>query len=209
VEQLTRAASALEQPATSRIVVEVLHTYGVVAAWTDILAPALRLRGEQFARTGDGVNVEHLLSECIRTALSSFAWQRRRWRRMPVVLLAATDGEHHVLALHALAAALAEVSRHSVLLGSSVPARALVDSVVRLEPAATFLWSHSIETAQRPDFASIPRKAGQAAPAVVVGGPGWPPDTADRVHDLTQALRACTTPAAAAQVDRIVRYDPS
>jgi hypothetical protein len=194
VELLTRAATGLEQVATSRIVIEVLHTYGVVRAWTDVLAPALRLRGEQFARTGNAINAEHLLSECIRAALSTVAWRQRRWRRMPVVLLAAPDGEHHVLALHALAAALAEVRRHSVLLGSSVPPRALVDSVARLDPSATFLWSHSVETAHRPDFTSIRRRTGQAEPAVVLGGPGWPHESAEKVDDLTQALQACVLP---------------
>lgn len=196
VELLTRAASELDQHATNEIIVAAIGTYGVVSAWTDVLAPALRLRGEQFGRTADGINVEHLLSECTRTALSAVAWQPRHWLRTRPVLLAAPDGEHHVLPLHALAAALAEQNRPSVLLGASVPQQALTASVSQLQPVAIFLWSHAPDTVRRAE-PTPPRTSHDPTPTLLVGGPGWPAHVAGRVDTLAEALHACTTHAPA------------
>jgi hypothetical protein len=192
VERLTRAALDLDQQAVGEIIVEVVQTYAVVAAWTDVLAPALRLRGERFGRTADGINVEHLLSECIRAALSALTWQPRRRRRVRPVLLAAPDGEQHVLPLHALAAALAERDRPSVLLGASVPPQALADSTARLDPQAIFLWSHTPGTAIRPAPPSIGAHHDATPPTLVVGGPGWPARATGLVTTLAEALHACT-----------------
>ncbi len=193
VERLTRAALDLDQRTTTEIIVAVIGSYGVVSAWTDVLAPALRLRGEQFGRTADGINVEHLLSECIRAALSAVAWKPRRWLRVRPVLLAAPDGEHHILPLHALAAALAERNRPSVLLGASVPQRALADSVSRLRPVAVFLWSHAPEPSRQTEPAAVLIHR-DPTPPLLVGGPGWPERATGRVDTLGEALHACSAP---------------
>lgn len=194
VDALDRAALELDPPAAAEVITAALRTRGVVAAWTDVLAPALRRRGEHYERTADGIAAEHLLSECLRAALSAVIWRRRRWTLHPPVLLAAPDGEQHVLPLHALAAALAEDHRHSTLLGASVPSRALRDAADRLDPTVIFLWAHSPVTAKRADVTGLRRHRHLDASTLVLGGPGWRPDAAGLVDDLAAAVRACTAP---------------
>jgi hypothetical protein len=194
VEDLTTAALELDQTTATAIMNRTLRADGVVGAWTDLLAPALRRRGERFDQTADGVAAEHLLSECARVALSALIWRRRRWNRCPPVLLAAPDGEQHVLPLHALAAALAEVHQPSVLLGASLPPRALLDAVTRLGPTVVFLWAHTPDTAQRAELTMLRRHPRLDQTTLVLGGPGWPLQTVGQVDDLAAALLACTSP---------------
>jgi hypothetical protein len=195
VEALTTAALELDQTTATTIMNRTVRAHGVVGAWTDLLAPALRRRGERFDRTADGVAAEHLLSECTRTALSAVIWRRRRWNRCAPVLLAAPDGEQHVLPLQALAAALAEVHQPSVLLGASLPPQALLDAATQLEPTVIFLWAHTPDTAQRAELAMLRRHPRLEQTTLILGGPGWPPRTAGQVDNLPAALHACTTPA--------------
>lgn len=194
VDALTTAALELDQMTATTIINRILRAHGVVCAWTDILAPALRRRGERFDRTADGVAAEHLLSECIRTALSAVIWRRRRWNRCAPVLLAAPDGEQHVLPLQALAAALAEVHQPSVLLGASLPPQALLDAATQLEPIVIFLWAHTPDTARRAELTMLRRHPSLDQTTLVLGGPGWPLRTAGQVGDLPAALHACTKP---------------
>jgi hypothetical protein len=194
VEALTAAALEYDQTTATTIMNATLRAHGVVGAWTDVLAPALRRRGERFDQTADGVAAEHLLSECTRTALSAVIWRRRRWDRCPPVLLAAPDGEQHVLPLHALAAALAEVHQRSVLLGASLPPQALFDAAAQLEPTVIFLWAHTSDTAQAAELTLLRRHPGIEETTLVLGGPGWPLRTAGQVGDLSAALHACTKP---------------
>lgn len=194
VDALTAAALALDQAAATTIMNEVLRADGVVSTWNDLVAPALRRRGERFDRTADGVAAEHLLSESVRTVLSAVSARRRRWNGCPPVLLAAPDGEQHVLPLQALAVALAEVHQPSVLLGASLPPRALLDAAARLGPTVVFLWAHSRRTAQQAELTRLRRDPGLRRTTLVLGGPGWPPRTAGRVDDLAAAVHACTSP---------------
>jgi hypothetical protein len=116
------------------------------------------------------------------------------------ILIAAPDGEQHVLPLHALAAGLAELNRPSVLLGASVPAAALVAAAARVAPAVIFLWSHDPATAPRVDLTGAPTGTSRTGPALVLGGPGWPRRlprwAASLVDDLPAALRVCLDPPA-------------
>jgi MerR family transcriptional regulator, light-induced transcriptional regulator len=192
LEPLVAAADDLDQATTDRIVADALHVHGVLATWADLVAPALRRAGERFARFADGVQAEHVLSESIRAALGDVVRRDRRWAPGPPTLIAAPDGEQHVLPLHALSAALAELNRPSVLLGASVPSIALVAAAARVRPAVVFLWSHDPATARRVE---LPTSPDGAHPALVLGGPGWPrrlpPWATARVEDLPAALSVC------------------
>lgn len=190
---LDRAVTNLDSATISKIVNTMLRTHGVVETWTELLTPALTRQGELFDRTANGISAEHLLSECIRSALSAVVSRRRRWDRCRPVLLAGADGEQHVLPLYALGAALAEVSQPSVLLGAAVPSRALFDAADRLNPGVIFLWSQLPDTARRADLPVIGQNQHHGAPTLVLGGPGWPPPTTGRVGNLIAAVDACTT----------------
>lgn len=196
VEDLHGAAEDLDQATTGRIVADSLRVRGVLVTWTGLITPVLQRVGEQFARTADGIQVEHIVTEPVRAALGDVVRRERRWARVPPVLIAAADGEQHVLPLHALAAALAELGRPSVLLGASVPTAALVAAV---NPDRT---GGGLPVVPDPGDGEDdrPHRAGPARRAAPTGGrrggPGWsrrPPGWATaRADDLPTAVRSCT-----------------
>ena len=192
---LTRASTDLDQRAVTVMVSQVLQRHGVVAALTQVLAPALCSWGEVSERTADGVNAERMLSECTRAALAAVSWQPRRWLRLRPVLLGAPDGEQRVLELYAVAAALAEAGRPSVQLGASVPPQALLEAVTRLKPGVVFLWSQARATARRPDLGPAGSSGRGRLPVLVLGGPGWSAGADEHVGDLARALDVCAAPA--------------
>jgi DNA-binding transcriptional MerR regulator len=198
IERLIAAADDLDQASTGRIVADALQTHGVIATWTGLITPALRRAGERFARSADGIQSEHVLSESIRAALGDIVRRDRHWEPVPPTLIAAPDGEQHVLPLHALAAGLAELNRPSVLLGASVPTTALAAAADRVEPTVIFLWSQDPATARPVDRTGVPTTTNRTRPALVLGGPGWPHRlprwAAALVDDLPAALRVCLDP---------------
>lgn len=168
VRGLTRAATRLDVNELRRLITGALARGGVVAAWTDLLAPALIHIGRKHAATRALVDVEHLLSTEISAALAGVARPRSPAR----TLLACADEEQHSLAIEALAAALAERGTASRLLGARVPPKALRDAVRRAGPDVVVIWSQVAETA---DVAQLTGLA-TARPAVkllLAAGPGW------------------------------------
>src|SRR5690349_3938299 len=60
---LARAATALDVDEVDRLLEQVIDDIGVARAWEELLRPVLVAVGERWARTGEGVEVEHLLSQ--------------------------------------------------------------------------------------------------------------------------------------------------
>ena len=171
---LARAATALDADAATTVVETHLAAHGVAATWDDVLRPVLVAAGAAWARTGEGIEVEHLLTQAVTDALTSHR------RRLPVaasrspVVLACAPQDQHGLPLQVLAAALAEDGVPSRLLGTRVPIAALAATVRRTGARGVFVW------AQLPDpaLAGLPAALSPAAPArhrvtAVVGGPAW------------------------------------
>ena len=177
VRGLDRAARALDGDAVVATVSEQLRRHGVLAAWESVLVPVLVAVGQRWAQTGDGVEVEHLVSDCVTTALRQHAGTVKVTGR-PVLLACAPD-DLHVLPLHALAAALGERGHGCRVLGASVPAPALQAAVRRTSPSALFVWSQTRATGDVALLEAVP--VTRPATAVVVGGPGWPEELPDRV----------------------------
>ncbi|MGH3611520.1 MAG: MerR family transcriptional regulator [Pseudonocardia sp.] len=192
LRRLGGAAMALDQPTVARVVTGALRRHGVVATWEQLLVPVLSSIGERYARCGDCIDVEHLFTDCVRAALSVILTRRRRWDSYPPVLLACLDQEQHTLALHALAAALAEIGCPSRILGASVPPDALASAARRINPRAVFVWAQTEPTARPVDLQALPRQ--RPPTPIVVGGPGWQghdlPPSIDRVDTLTAAVHA-------------------
>ena len=190
VRGLNRAATALDSEAVTRTVRQQLAEHGVVTAWEQVLLPVLVIVGARWAATGEGVEVEHLLSDCVIGALREHAAQHAPVHPARPVLLACAPGDLHVLPLHALAAGLAEKGTASRVLGAAVPADALSAAVRRTGPAALFLWSQTAETGDAETLVQLP--VTRPATAVVAGGPGWDlealPDRVTRAGDLGAAV---------------------
>ena len=168
---LGRAAMALDGRTVTATVRRELEEHGVLPTWEHLLAPVLVAAGERWAVTGEGVEVEHLLAECIGVALREVAETADETPGGRPVLLACAPDEQHALPLHALAAALAERGIGTRLLGAALPADALEAAVRRTGPALLFLWSQLPGTADPAVMDHVPTL--RPPTSVVVGGPGW------------------------------------
>lgn len=190
VRGLGRAAMALDAPTVTAMLGEQVRDHGVIHTWEHVLCPVLVAVGERWSATGEGVEVEHMLSDCAATALrSGTAGVHEQPDRRPVLLAAAPD-EGHVLPLHALAAGLAERGVASRTLGAALPEAALQAAVRRTGPAALFVWSQLPGTADERVLANLP--VTRPPTVLLVGGPGWAPERLpDRVGvavDLAHAV---------------------
>jgi DNA-binding transcriptional MerR regulator len=187
---LARAALALDATAIRRIVATSLSERGTVWTWDHLLAPVLIGVGERFASTGQGVDLEHLLSEAMVDALRDVAVTAPERQAARPVLLAAAPEEQHTLPLHAVAAGLAERGVVTRMLGARLPADALHAAMSRSGAAAVMLWSHDPITGDPAVLRDLPVL--RPAPIVLVGGPGWPerlPERVTRVADLSDAVQ--------------------
>jgi hypothetical protein len=189
VRGLGRAAMSLDSVACTDIVRDSLERRGVVWTWDHLLAPVLVGVGWQWERSGRGVEVEHVLSESIMSALTGVAARMRRPLNPRPVLLACADEDMHSLPLFAVAAALAERHIASRVLGARVPRDALVASIRRTGPAAVLVWSSVPGRHGADQLADLPSV--RPAPLVLAAGPGWAgelPAGVARVSDLVDAL---------------------
>jgi hypothetical protein len=170
---LARAASRLDADAVMELLGNLLVERGAVATWDEVLRPVLVAVGERWERTGEGVDVEHLLSEVTTDALR--AHRARQLRAVPgrCVLLACAPEDEHVLPLHVAAVALAERRVPVRLLGPRVPPSALASATRRLRASGVLVWKQRAEGPPA-DLGSLP----QMRPRLVlaVGGPGWSAD---------------------------------
>jgi DNA-binding transcriptional MerR regulator len=194
VRHLTSAAMTFDQPAVESLLTDALEERGVVATWTEVVVPVLVGLGADYERRGACIAVEHLLTGCVRTALSAVVSGRRGGDGYPPVLLACLDREQHSLALQALGAALAEIGCPSRILGASVPTDELVGAIRSLSPRAVFVWAQVPDTARLAALNALPRR--RPPTPIVVGGPGWRTRTVHspvvRVDSLAEAVAAVT-----------------
>jgi methanogenic corrinoid protein MtbC1 len=109
----------------------------------EIIAPALWLVGDLWARGEISVADEHLATEislrvlALQREAQRVADRRRRQR----VMLAATSGEQHIVALRMVANLLRETGYEVVMLGADVPAGALAAAAYRHDPQVVCLSS--------------------------------------------------------------------
>ncbi|MDF3299223.1 MerR family transcriptional regulator [Streptomyces tropicalis] len=200
---LARAAVRLDGAAVQEQVMAAVRAYGLVAAWEEVLAPALRAVGRKWQSSDDRyVEVEHLLSWHVSATLRQ-VYVRSALEGHPAdagpVVLAGLPGEYHTLPIEALCAALAERGVPVLMLGGAVPAEALVATVERVGPAAVALWSQSRSTASLALASHVAAirwgvRGARRQSRVLLLGPGW--DRGVRAaglghpRDLREALTA-------------------
>ncbi len=188
VDSLHRASKSLDKNFVETLLRKDISENGVIASWTEVIVPLLFLVGDEWAATGQGIEVEHMLSEIIKRLLREGVAEIKDPVNAQPVLLASVGEELHCLALHALAAALAEKGIESFFLGARTPLEAISGMVKRAAPPAVFLWAQLEQNSDPKFFNELP--VVRPAPRVIVGGPGWDRETcADVVvaQDLTHA----------------------
>jgi DNA-binding transcriptional MerR regulator len=171
---LARAAMSLDPQACTGLLASSLDRRGVLVTWQDMVIPVMGGVGDRWRATGRGIEIEHLLTECVEDSLREVTRHLSQPRRTAPVLLAAPDIEAHDLPLHALAAALAENSVEVRMFGAGVPMAAVADAVSRVGAAVVFLWAQGAARQLDPASLSIIPEL-RPRPLLVLGGPGWRP----------------------------------
>ena len=188
VDSLHRASKSLDKNFVETVLRKDIADNGVIASWTEVIVPLLFLVGDEWAATGTGIEVEHMLSEVIKRLLREGVAEIKNPVNAQPVLLASVGEELHCLALHALAAALAEKKIETFFLGARTPLEAISGMVKRSAPPAVFFWAQLEQNSDPKYFTDLP--VVRPAPRVIVGGPGWDQQECSDVvvaQDLTHA----------------------
>jgi hypothetical protein len=196
VVALHRAANALDKNFIETLLRKDIAEHGVIASWTEVIVPLLILVGDEWAASGTGIEVEHMLSEIIKRLLRESVAEIKEPINAQPVLLASVGEELHCLALHALAAALAEKRIETFFLGARTPLEAISGMVKRAAPPAVFLWAQLEQNSDPKFFKDLP--AVRPAPRVIVGGPGWDQQVCSDVVVAQNLIHAC------AEIERAV-----
>ncbi len=193
VRGLGRAAMALDAQAVTALLRRRLEQHGVTSTWEHVLRPVLVAVGERWAATGQGIDVEHLLSDCASATLREIAGTATDPPGRRSVLLACAPDEWHSLPLSALAAGLAERGVATRTLGPAprprpwrprcvAPGRRCCSCGPSCPPRRTRrCWSSCRSPVHRPARHRRPRLGGR--PAAEPGEPRGGPVAGGRAGD--------------------------
>ena len=172
VRALTRAAQMLDGLACERIIETVITNKGIIWAWDNVIHPVLVAAGEHWEKTGEGVEVEHMLSEALTSQFKRVAGSVQEPVNARPVVLACAPHDMHSLPIYAIAAGLAEHGIATRVLGPRMPGEALALACNRIGPSAVVVWSQTIGTADVDVWKSLSNQ--RPAPLKMSAGPGWP-----------------------------------
>lgn len=191
---LARAAFAMDAQAVREVLAESVAADGLVTTWEDVARPVLVAVAERWESNGRGVEIEHLVSDCVTSVYNAASVGAPVDTGLRPVLLAAMPGELHVLPLNVLSAVLAGRGLPCRPLGADLPAAALAAAVRRVAPAALVLWSQLAESGDPAVVEGLPRT--RPRHRVFVGGTGWDgvalPASTTRLTSLAEAADVLT-----------------
>jgi DNA-binding transcriptional MerR regulator len=196
VHALHNAARSLDKKFIEVALRNDIGLHGVVASWSEVIVPLLVLIGEEWEKTQTGIEVEHLLTEILKSILREKSAEVYEPLNPRPVLLASVGEETHSLALHALASALAEKNISTYFLGARTPLEALSGVITRSAPPAIFLWAQLSHNGDARFYTDIPSI--RPAPRVIIGGPGWTVNSDCPVAHVSDLSQAC------AEIERAV-----
>ncbi|MFD1826475.1 MULTISPECIES: MerR family transcriptional regulator [Mumia] len=171
VTRIVGGAAALDVVGLTTVLADAVRDWGVLGAWVNVLAPALREVSDGVEAGIIGVESQRIALERLEVELRSVArtYAPRYVGARPLVL-ASVDAEAESLALLALEAALAGKGIAVLSLGFEVTADAVAGLLRRVTPAAVYLWASHAPDSGVVD--AIATSAGEG-PVVLVGGSGW------------------------------------
>jgi DNA-binding transcriptional MerR regulator len=196
VEALHTASKLLDKRFIEDAVRNDIEKHGVIASWSEVIVPLLFLIGDEWEKTKAGIEVEHLLTEILKSVLREKSTMVSEPCNPRPVLLASVGEEMHSLALHALASALAEKNISTYFLGARTPLEALNGVITRSAPPAIFLWAQLTHNGDSRFYTDIPSI--RPAPRVIIGGPGWTVNSDCPVAHVSDLSQAC------AEIERAV-----
>ncbi len=180
IDAIYNAADSLDSLFVETMLRNEIAENGIISAWQEVFVPVLIQVGAAWEKSGKGVEVEHMLTEILTRVLRESVSENVVPINSRPVLLASVGEELHSLALHALAAALAERGIESHFLGARTPVEALSSMVSRFAPPAIFLWAQLPVNGNPMFVTDLP--AVRPAPRVIIGGPGWNPEKCQNAH---------------------------
>ncbi|ROP39943.1 MerR-like DNA binding protein [Saccharothrix texasensis] len=187
-----RAALAMDSAAVQALLADAIEADGVITTWDEVVRPVMAAIAARWEHSGAGVEVSHLVEECVLAAVVRATPVVAAPRNHRPVLLACMPDERHNLPLYPLAAVLAQRGVGVRQLGAALPADALASAVRRTAPAAVVLWAQLPRYADPGVVTALPRTRQQVR--VFAGGPGWErgvvPQPAERINDLAAAADA-------------------
>ncbi len=189
VRGVARAASRLDAAGVTRLVARELAERGTLATWDQMIRPVMVASGALWERTGSGIEVEHLLTQAVTTALTQRVGALPELAREHPVVLAGAPSEDHVLPVVALRTALAEVGVPALFLGPRSPLSAVATVARRIRAPGVLVWSLLPDADAAQGLALI--GAAHRRIRLVVGGPGWlglPVEPAGACTTLSEAV---------------------
>jgi len=180
IDAIYNAADSLDSLFVETMLRNEIAENGIISAWQEVFVPVLVQVGSAWEKSGKGVEVEHMLTEILKRVLRESSSDIVVPVNARPVLLASVGEELHSLALHALAAALAERGIETQFLGARTPVEAISSMVSRFAPPAVFLWAQLPVNGDPKFVTALPSV--RPAPRVIIGGPGWNPDKCQNAH---------------------------
>jgi methanogenic corrinoid protein MtbC1 len=180
IDAIFNAAESLDSLFVETMLRNEIAENGIISAWQEVFVPVLIQVGTAWEKSGKGVEVEHMLTEILTRVLRESSSEIVVATNTRPVLLASVGEELHSLALHALAAALAERGIETHFLGARTPVEAISSMVSRFAPPAVFLWAQLPVNGDPKFVTALPSV--RPAPRVIIGGPGWNPEKCHNAH---------------------------
>ncbi|MFD1151663.1 MerR family transcriptional regulator, partial [Saccharothrix hoggarensis] len=119
-----RAALAMDSAAVQTMLADAIEADGLVATWDEVIRPVMAAIAARWEHSGAGVEVSHLVEECVLAAVVRATPVVANPRNHRPVLLACMPDERHALPLYPLAAVLAQRGVGTRQLGAALPADA-------------------------------------------------------------------------------------
>jgi hypothetical protein len=187
---LGQAALAMDAVTVQHLLSEAIRLDGVITCWDRVIRPVLTAVAGRWAHSGESVEVEHLLKECVLAAMIAATPLLGPTRNPRPVLLSCAPDERHSLPLYVLRAALARREVGTQMLGAALPADALAAAVRRTGPAAVVLWAQLPRYGDPTVFDQVPRTSERVH--MFGCGPGWAsaqlPSQVERLDALADAV---------------------
>ena len=206
VEEIVRAAIAMNQDGVAHALAMCEATMSVEEAVEGVVLPALREIGRQWEGGRCNVAGEHIATGQIKQWLGTLLERHRPRCPKGEILLCTGPDDYHSLALEAFSVLLVQRDWNPIVLGALTPVASLVQAARTLEPRAVIVASHMAAT-RRAAIDSLKAVASLETMCVFFAGNGFAPIRSRR--GIPGAYLGADMTAAAGFIEREVAGQPA